>query len=153
MEFIIEKQDNKLWRNIKAYKQYLNDLPAGRFKIIVQPIDKRTNQQNSWLHAVLPEILMGLRNLGYDEVKTSEDAKDIVKAIFFKKEISNGSETIEVIQGTSKTSKLDFSTKADEIIRWAAEYLGIDIAPPGDQLVFIDDDVNKQYPTRLRKIK
>lgn len=133
MEFVLEKQPNKLWRNIQAYKQYLNELPAGRYKVIIEQVDKRTLSQNSWFHAVLPEIVIGLRAAGFDEVKTPEDAKDVVKALFFKKEVTNGTETFEVIQGTSKTSKLDFSTKADEIIKWAAEYLQIQIAPPGDQ--------------------
>lgn len=141
MEFIIEKQENKLWRNIKAYKQHLNDLPAGRYKVVIENEDKRTNEQNKWIHAVLPEILMGLRAQGFDDIKTNEDAKDLIKAMFFKKQVSNGTETIEVVQGTSKTSKLDFTTKAEEIIRWASEYLGIDIAPPEKQLtVFHDKD-------------
>ena len=134
MEFIIEKQPNRLWRNIAAYKQYLNDLPAGRYKVKVENEDQRSLNQNSWFHAVLPEIKMALNEMGYDEVKTNEDAKDVVKSLFFKKEVSNGSETIEVIQGTSKTSKLDFTSKAEEIIKWAAEYLGIQIAPPDKQL-------------------
>lgn len=133
MEFTIEKQDNNLWRNIKAYKQFLNDAPAGRYKVIIEQVDKRSLSQNSWIHAILPEIVIGLRQAGYSEVKTPEDAKDVIKALFFKKEVTNGSETIEVIQGTSKTSKLDFSSKAEEIIRWGVEYLGIDIAPPSEQ--------------------
>ena len=133
MEFIIEKQENKLWRNIKAYKQYLNDLPHGRYKVVVTQVDQRSLQQNSWIHAILPDLVLALRDAGYSEVKTTEDAKDIIKTLFFKKEITNGTETIEVIQGTSKTSKLDFTTKAEEIIRWASEYLGIDVAPPSEQ--------------------
>lgn len=134
MEFIIEKQDNKLWRNIKAYKQYLNDLPAGRYKVVIENEDKRTGPQNRWIHSVLPEILFALRNQGFDEIKTTEDAKDLIKTIFFKKQVTNGTETIEVIQGTSKTSKLDFTSRAEDIIKWASEYLGIDIAPPEKQL-------------------
>lgn len=134
MEFIIEKQDNKLWRNIKAWKQYLNDLPAGRYKVRIESEDQRTLAQNSWFHAVLPEIQMALFEAGFDDVKTTEDAKDVVKALFFKKEVTNGTETFEVIQGTSKTSKLDFTSKSEEIIKWAAEYLGIQIAPPDKQL-------------------
>lgn len=134
MEFILEKQENRIWRNIAAYKQYLNDLPAGRYKIIVENEDKRSGQQNRWIHSILPDILLALRDAGYDDIKTTEDAKDLIKALFFKKTISNGTEEIELIQGTSKTSKLDFTIKADEIIKWASEYLGIDVAPPGEQM-------------------
>lgn len=137
MEFIIEKQHSvpHVWRNIKAYKQYLNDLPPGRYKVTIEQEDKRSLNQNSWIHAILPEIVMGLREAGYSEVKTPEDAKDVIKSLFFKKEVTNGTETIEVIQGTSKTSKLDFTSKAEEIIRWASEYLGIDVSPPNEQRV------------------
>ena len=139
MDFIIEKQENKLWRNIAAYKQYLNDLPPGRYKVIVENEDKRTPQQNKWIHSVLPEILMGLRAVGYDEIKTTEDAKDLIKALFFKKQVTNGIETIDVIQGTSKTSKLDFVSRSEDIIKWANEYLGIDVAPPDKQLEVFKD--------------
>lgn len=142
MDFIIEKEANKLWRNIKAYKQHLQDLPPGRYKIIVENEDKRTGSQNRWLHSILPEIMMALRDAGYSEVKTTEDAKDVIKALFFKKEVTNGTETIEVIQGTSKTSKIDFASKADEIIKWAQEYLNIDIAPPETQLSIYNENID-----------
>ena len=139
MDFIIEKTESRLWRNIKAYKQHLNDLPPGRYKIIVENEDKRTGSQNSWFHAVLPEIMIGLRGVGYD-IKNTEEAKDIVKSMFFKKIVTNGVEEIEVIQGTSKTSKLDFASKADEIIEWGREYLNIDISPPETQLEVFDNN-------------
>ena len=108
--------------------------PPGRYKIIVENEDKRTLQQNKWIHQVLPEILMGLQGVGYNDIKTTEQAKDFIKSIFFKKTVTNGVDTVEVVQGTSKTSKLDFTSKAEDIIQWAAEYLGIDIAPPEKQL-------------------
>lgn len=142
MDFLIEKQENKLWRNIKAYKQYLNDLPPGRYKIIVENEDKRTSQQNKWIHQVLPEIRMALRELGWDDIKTNEDAKDYIRNKFFWKEISNGEEVERVVIGTSKTSKLDFTSKAEDIIKWAAEYLGIDIAPPDTQLSFYNENID-----------
>lgn len=140
MEFILEKQENRLWRNTKAFEQYKKDLPPGRYIIKIENEDKRTPQQNRWIHAVLPDILMGLRNKGFGEVKTTEDAKDVVKGLFFKDKVSNGIETIEVVKGTSKTSKLDFTAKADEIIKWAAEWLEIDIAPPEKQLEVFENN-------------
>ncbi len=139
MDFIIQKSESGLWRNIKAYKQHLNDLPPGRYKIIVENEDKRTGSQNSWFHAVLPEIMIGLRGVGYD-IKNTEEAKDIVKSMFFKKIVTNGIDEIEVVQGTSKTSKLDFASIADDIIEWGREYLNIDISPPDKQLEFYESD-------------
>lgn len=96
-------------------------------------LKKRSLPQNSWFHAVLPDILEGLREKGFNEVKTETDAKNVVKALFFKKTISNGIEDIEIIEDTSDTSKLDFAERAEDIIIWANEYLGLDIAPPAQQ--------------------
>jgi len=118
----------------------LKALPGGsRYKVVVSKSDKRTLAQNDWLHAVLPGIRDALRDTaGYNEIITVDDAKDFLKSMFFKKEISNGIETVEIIQGTSDTSKLDFSSKAEEIIIWASQYLGIDVAPPGKQFEFFE---------------
>jgi hypothetical protein len=89
--------------------------------------------QNQWFHAVLPSIRDALRNAGYNEIRTNEDAKDFVKSLFFSEEISNGIETMRIVRGTSETSKIDFASRAEDIIIWAQTYLGIDIAPPGKQ--------------------
>jgi hypothetical protein len=133
VDFFITKDGGK-FKNIKKMEDYNKSLPDGRYKVTIEAHSKRTLQQNAWFHAVLPDILQGLRDAGFNEVKNTEDAKDVVKALFFKKEITNGSETFQVIEGTSKQSKLNFAEKADEIIRWAAEYLNIDVAPPNEQL-------------------
>jgi hypothetical protein len=120
-------------------KTKISALPDGSYMLTIEKHSKRSNQQNRWIHGVLHEILHGLREAGYDEVKTVDDAKLIVKAMFFKKSYTNGLETIEVIEGTSEQDKTDFAVKADEIIRWASEYLGIDIAPPNTQLQFTNE--------------
>lgn len=133
MEFNVYIEDGKI-TNKKTVKGFFTLLDDGRYKITIQKSNKRTLQQNNWLHAVLPDILDGLRNMGYNELKTNEDAKTVVKALFFKKTITNGIEEIEVIEDTSKTSKEDFVDRANQIITWAKEYLGIDIAPPLKQV-------------------
>lgn len=137
-EFIIRKDGMGKWKT-NALKDYLNELPEGKYKVVITKSDKRTLQQNDWLHAVLPGIRDALRDIaGYNEVRTTEDAKDFLKTMFFKKEITNGIETVEIIQGTSETSKLDFASKAEDIIIWAKDYLGIDVAPPNHQFEFFE---------------
>lgn len=136
-EFFIRKNMGKWTKSIDLYN-YLESLPDGKYKVVVTKSDKRTLQQNDWFHAVLPQIKDGLRNAGYNDIRTNEEAKDFVKSLFFKKEVSNGIETVEVIQGTSETSKLDFASKAEDIIIWASQYLGIDVAPPGKQFEFFE---------------
>lgn len=137
-EFIIRKTTIDTFKNATPLWEHLKALPEGRYRVTVSKSDKRTLAQNDWLHAVLPGIRDGLRNVGYNEIRTTDDAKDFLKSLFFKKEVTNGVETVEVIQGTSDTSKLDFAGKAEEIIIWASQYLGIDVAPPGKQFEFFE---------------
>lgn len=138
-EFIIRKSENNRYNGHAAFSEYLQSLPEGKYKIIVQKADRRTVAQNDWLHAVIPQIKDALRDVaGYNEIRTNDDAKDFLKSMFFKKEISNGVETVEIIQGTSDTAKLDFASKAEDIIVWAQQYLGIDIAPPNHQFEFFE---------------
>lgn len=132
-EFIIHKKEDG-FLNGKQWKEFWANAENGPYRIQVRSLKKRTLPQNNWFHSVLPDIKDALRNAGFDIIKTDADAKDLVKALFFKKSITNGVETFEVIEGTSETSKINFVEKADEIIRWASEYLGIDIAPPETQL-------------------
>lgn len=138
-EFIIRKTEQDTWQNAIALWDHLKGLPEGRYKVVVSKSDKRTLSQNSWIHAVIPGIRDALRDTaGYNEIRTVDDAKDFLKSMFFKKEVTNGVETVEIIQGTSDTSKLDFASKAEEIIIWASQYLGIDVAPPNHQFEFFE---------------
>lgn len=117
-------------KNKVTVKKLFDQLQDGRYKVTITKSNKRTLPQNAWLHAVLPDILNALREAGYNELRNVDDAKLIIKSLFFKKKVSNGIDEIEVIEDTSKTSKEVFVERADQIINWAKEYLGIDIAPP-----------------------
>lgn len=129
MEFICYIENGEI-KNKQSVKKEFDRLADGRYKITIQKSNHRTLQQNAWLHAVLPDILKGLRDMGYNDLRTVDDAKQVVKTLFFKKIVTNGVEQIEVIEDTSKTSKEIFIERADQIINWAKEYLGIDVAPP-----------------------
>lgn len=126
--------------NKAAVRKLFDQLQDGRYKVEVTDYSQRTLPQNAWFHAVLPDILQGLRDAGYNELRDTDDAKEVIKSLFFKKKFTNGIEEIEIIQGTSKTIKMDFVEKADQIITWAREYLGIDLAPPETQTTLKYDD-------------
>lgn len=128
-EFILYIDDDGI-KNKAPFIKHFEQLAPGRYKVTSAKSNKRSLQQNAWLHAVLPEILAALRNMGYNQLRTTDDAKLIIKSLFFKKIITNGIEEIELIEDTSKTSKEVFIERADQIIHWAKDYLGIDIAPP-----------------------
>ena len=132
-EFIIHKRDGA-FQNTKAWREFWEQADDGRYLVRVQAHNKRSIPQNAWFHAVLPEILYALRDAGFDDIRTEDDAKELIKWLFFRKSVTNGSETFEIVERTSEQSKINFADKADEIIRWASEYLGIDIAPPEKQL-------------------
>lgn len=136
-EFIIHIENGQI-TNKKVAAKYFSELEDGRYKVTIVKSNKRSLPQNSWLHGVLPDIVKGLQDVGYYEIKTTEQAKDVLKSLFFKKTVSNGSDDIEVIEGTSKVSKEDFSSKAEEIIVWCMDYLGINVAPPGRQTEFFN---------------
>lgn len=128
-DFILYIEQSQI-KNKVTVRKFFDQLQDGRYKVTIAKSNKRSLQQNAWLHAVLPDILKGLRDAGYNELRTVDDAKLIIKSLFFKKKVSNGIDEIEVIEDTSKTSKEVFVERADHIINWAKDYLGIDIAPP-----------------------
>lgn len=137
MEFIIEKQPNKLWRNIAAYKQHLNDLPPGRYKVIVENEDKRTNPQNSYLHGILiPEFKTALRSVGYDEVKTNEQTKLILKKMFLTTTTTNKEtgEVLEFVRDTSDLTTKEMAALFDEVIKFTAENMNYEIPFPNEQI-------------------
>lgn len=126
--------ENGQIRNKTALRYAFDNLSDGRYKLTIVKSSKRSLQQNNWLHAVLPDILKGLREVGYNELRDVNDAKNFVKSLFFKKIITNGIEEHEMIEDTGKTSKEVFMERADRIITWGREYLNIDIAPPFKQI-------------------
>lgn len=136
-EYFFHIEDGAI-KNPSAVRKAYSDLSDGRYKGTIARSNKRTLPQNAWLHAVLPDILKGLHNRGYNDIRDVNDAKLVVKALFFKKVVSNGLENIEVIEGTSQTSKEVFIERADRIINWAKDYLEIDIAPPMKQIEMFD---------------
>lgn len=134
---IVHIRDGKI-QNPKTIRRLFDDATDGRYRVELKKSNKRTLLQNAWFHVILPDIVKGLQDAGYSEVKTNDDAKLVIKALFFKKIITNGIEEISVIEGTSETSKENFIERADEIIRWAQEYLGINVSPPNTQFEFFE---------------
>ncbi len=106
-------------------------LPTGRYLFTIEPKSRRTIPQNSYLHMIFPLIQQGLRDNGYREVKTAEQAKEICKSLFLSYEIENGTGgKIRMIRRTRDLTKEQMSEFIDEIIQWAAEYLSIALALP-----------------------
>jgi hypothetical protein len=84
---------------------------------------------------MLPIIKDALREAGWNEIKTIEDAKDFVKVKFLKYDLVN-EETGEVVmmfRNTSALTKLQFMELVTDVQIWLLDYFNIDLPLPGEQ--------------------
>jgi hypothetical protein len=98
---------------------------------------KRSLGQNAYFHGVmLPIVLDGLRDAGWDEIEDLDDAKDLVKDMFARFNLVNNKtgEMVTRIKPTHKMSTVEFIEFCDKIIKWGAEWLGIQIPYPNEYL-------------------
>lgn len=95
---------------------------------------KRSSPQNRFLHGPVLDILQaGLIDAGYNEARSKEWVKDLVKYKFLKTESVSQitGEVIEVVRGTSELTTSEFMDFMEDVTQWAAEFLGIEIPDPG----------------------
>lgn len=122
--------------NKKAVKNAFDNLNPGKYLVTIENKNKRTSQQNRYLHGVLlPIVKDALRDAGWNNIRTLEDAKDFIKVKFLIKEFIN-EETGEIIQLFSRTSELNkeqFSNLVDDVSVWLWEYFNISLPLPGQQ--------------------
>jgi hypothetical protein len=136
-EVFVTKSDGEIV-NKKAVRQAWESVPPnGRFLMKIESKSKRSLPQNSYYWAcVVPMIKEGLIYVGYDEVKTEEDAHEILKHLFLKQQIAStqkGGEVIEFTRSTTHLTKEQFSEYLESIYRWASEFLNIYIPEPNKQ--------------------
>jgi hypothetical protein len=123
--------------NKAAIKELFASLLDGVYVLKCDAFKKRSNQQNRYYHGCcLPLVKEGLQNIGYREVRTNEDAHEVLKYLFLKKLIPNEEtgEVIEILGTTTKLSTTEFNEYIERIIQWASEYLNIQIPLPNEQL-------------------
>lgn len=120
-------------------RQAFNRLKDGRYIVKIDNFNKRSLNQNAYYHGVVvPLVKDGLNEMGYKEIRTNEDAHEVLKSMFLKKQIPNEhGEFIELNGSTAKLTTVEFMEFKEDIQQWAAEYLGINIPDPNEQLSFI----------------
>lgn len=125
--------------NKTSFINFLKGLGPGRFLIKAEKKDKRSNPQNSYYWSVcVPMVLEGLYSLGY-EVKTKEQAHEIIKHLFLKEDVTNestGELLTTITKSTTDLNKEQFNQFLEELWRWASEYLNIVIPEPNQQTEF-----------------
>jgi hypothetical protein len=116
------KGENLLLKALKAIK-------PGLYRAELYGMNKRTLNQNSYLHVVFTLCVKGLRDMGYNEIHDKDDAKDFYKRLFLTIERPNvmTGEVYPVKRKTSQLSK-DEATEFIERIRehqleWGGNYI------------------------------
>lgn len=116
-------------------------LKDGRYEIAVTKVSKRSNPQNAYYWMMLTNYIQpALYDQGWDHIKTKEDAHEFVRELFLKTKVvnENTGEMKERIRSTTELSKEDFGIYLEEIWRWSAEYLGIAVPSPNEQLTMYE---------------
>lgn len=140
MDFILHIKDSAITNKV-AVRKFFNQLKDGKYLVRVDSFKKRTLPQNAYYWSVVvPMVKDGLRDAGYSEVKTNEDAHEILKHLFLKKKMVNEKNGDEIIiaGSTADLKTVEFNTFLEEIWQWAAEYLGITVPAPNEQLVMFE---------------
>jgi RNA-binding protein YhbY len=125
--------------NKEAFKAFLRGLGFGRFILKAEKKDKRSLPQNAYLHAcVIPIVLECLKDAGWNQIKTLEDAKDFIKVKFLSYDMVNEEtgEVITMFKNTSGLNKEEFAVLIQEISIWLAEYFQTILPEPGQQSTF-----------------
>ena len=122
------------YQNLESALEVLND---GNHRIQIEEIKDRSLSQNKYYWKVMvPAVKEGLRDVGWDEIKTDDDAHEYIKDEFLKRELKNH-ETgkTKVIPGsTSRLSTKEFGELIEAVIKWAVEFLGVQIPFPNERI-------------------
>jgi len=135
-EYFIYIKDDKI-TNPQVIRKAFTDLSDGRYIIKIDKANKRSLPQNAYYHGVIiPLVLEGLKDIGYNEIRSHEDAHEVLKYLFLKKQIPNENtgEVVEILGSTAKLTTTEFNLFIDQVIQWAAEYLNVQIPLPNEQL-------------------
>ena len=132
--FAILRKENGQIKNKAIVKALFDQLKDGRYQVEVHPYDKRTNPQNKYLHGILiPEFRKALNSVGYNEVKSDEQAKLIMKSMFLTREITNGEKPVHYVQDTHTLTKEEMTVLVEEVIQFASEHMNYLIPYPNQQ--------------------
>ena len=130
------KEDGSI-ANPKTVRKFFEQHNPGRYSLVSKSANTRSLPQNAYFHGpMLDYVFNGLRDIGFDDVRTKEDAKLVVKYLFLKKQIGSTEtgEVIEIIRDTASLTKEEFNLFIEEVQRWAAMFLNVVIPDPGTAL-------------------
>jgi hypothetical protein len=138
---------NKRVVNMKEFREAFNQLKDGKHLITVKDLRRRSLPQNAYYWGVVvPIVKRGLYDIGYDEVRTNDDAHEVLKHIHLKKQMVNkkDGDVIDIAGSSAALNIPEFNEYIERVCRWSAEYLGIVIPSPNEPLVELEQ-VIKEY--------
>ncbi len=131
-ELVIDMSNNSII-NMDEFKKLFYGLKNGKYHITLKDARQRSIPQNRYYRGVVvPLVRKGLYDAGYDEVKTNDDAHEVMKGLFHKKDIVNKltGDMITTVLSTTTFSIPEFEKYTETICKWAAEFLGVVIPAP-----------------------
>lgn len=131
-ELVIDMSNNSIL-NMDEFKQLFYGLKNGKYYLKLKDYRKRSIPQNRYYRGVVvPLVREGLYEAGYDEVKTNDDAHEVLKGLFHKKNVVNKltGDVITTVLSTTEFTIPEFEKYIETICKWAAEYLGVIIPAP-----------------------
>lgn len=137
LKYTASVTDNGLHlHNRKRFDREVLAFSGKEVEVIVQRHrSKRSDQQNRYYWGgVVPIVCMGLNDIGY---RINEaDTHEYLKATFLKDSIVNErtGELLPMIGSTRKLTTIGFMEYIQDIQRWAAEFLGVEIPDPNEQV-------------------
>lgn len=123
--------------NRQSLVEAFKGLHNGPYLITIKNIRKRTLPQNDYYWGcVVPMVREGLKDAGYDDIESNEDAHEVVKHLFLKKEIGSRvtGEVIELPGSTARLTTIEFGEYLEKVWKWSAEFLNVHIPGPNEPL-------------------
>lgn len=125
-------------------RRAFEELQDGRYLLTIVGAKHRSNNQNSYYWGcVLPLVRAGLNNNGYREIKTNQEAHEVLKYLFLKKAVVNQDtgEVIELLGSTATLTTLEFNEYIEDIARWCSEYLGFALPLPNEYAPMFETEI------------
>lgn len=140
-ETIIHIHNGKIVEQ-KGLRDLFMNLKNGKHLVTIKDFRRRSLPQNAYYWGVVvPMVRKALYEIGFDDVQTDQDAHELIKKEFVRKEFVNKQtgEMISITGSTAGLSVTEFGEYLEKICRWAAEYLGVVIPSPNEELAHFND--------------
>lgn len=136
-ELIIDISNRKIV-NMPSLREFFNRMKDGKHLLIAKDYRKRSLPQNAYYWSVIvPLVRRGLYEAGYDEVRTDEDAHEVIKHIHLKKRIvsKQTGDVVDIAGSTTKLTIPEFNEFIEVVCKWSAEFLDVVIPSPHQEYV------------------